>query len=156
MRKSLIFVGVAVVALIAIAVAGGHWGYTARSRVSEVILSMSPLRTAVTNRCVSGTLTTGLTQTSLGFPELYKPGPHVQSIRVHVESPQRARIIATLEDIRSDTRPFWMAPEISAGAILELEVRCQNRIAETVVGAATTVPDKHLPSSHHRPRSRPP
>jgi len=125
---------------------------TARAKIAEVALESSSVVTALTDHCVAQTLVAGMSHESLGLPDPYKPGRYTRNLVVRVESPQRALVISNLEDINSDFSVLWSTLAIPAGAILEIEVQCNDGVPFRAPGKGTTVPTMYLPQSL-RPRN---
>ena len=124
---------------------------TARAKISEVALESSSVITTLINHCQAGTLVAGMSHEFLGLPDLYQPGRYTQKLVVRVESPQRALIISTVEDIHNDFFALWSTLAIPAGAILEREIQCNEGVPFLAPGKGTTIPEKYLPQSL-RPR----
>ena len=159
-RKKWIGVGVALLALVVLVFIflGGGYGYTARALVARAFLSMSEARSPLMDHCRSGTLSSSLDHAALGLPKQYGPDPDIQNLVVRVKSPREAHIAAVLREIRSDMRRtwfFWKEPEIPAGAILAIEIFCEDRVPKMALGAETTVPTRYLPSALLATRSAP-
>jgi hypothetical protein len=119
---------------------------TARAKISEVLLESSSVTTKLIDHCEAGTLVAGMSHESLGLPDPYKPGRYTQKLVVNVDSPQRARVTRTLEDIHSDFSVIWSTLAIPAGAIVETEVQCNDGVPFRAPGKGTTVPKMYLPT----------
>ena len=125
---------------------------TASAKISEAILESHEAISKIVDECEAGTLVAGMTHESLGLPDPYPPGRYTQKLVARVDDPQRARVTSTLGDIYSDFSVIWSTLAIPAGAILEIEVQCNDGVPFRALGKGTTVPEMYLPSSL-RPRS---
>lgn len=126
---------------------------TPKAKIAEVFLYMSTARTELAERCSQGVLSGGMTHKSLGFPDPYKPGPHVKYITVQIENPERYLVSASLEDIYLDMR-FWKTLVIPAGARIVLQGTCAGKVVKWVLHETTTVPNKYLPARYSSSEQR--
>jgi hypothetical protein len=117
---------------------------TATAKISEVFLYMVPVRSELAERCSQGTLSRGMTHTSLGFPDPYNPGPLVKYVTVQVANPERVFISASLEDIYFDLL-VWKTLRIPAGARIVLQGTCDKKVLAWTL-QETTVPNRYLPT----------
>ena len=125
---------------------------TAGAKIAEASMWSRTAINKLVEHCEAGTLVGGMSHEALGLENPLKPGAYIQKVVVHVESPQRAVVTSTLEDITTDFSIVWSSVAIPAGATIETEFQCNDKQWTYGAGKGTTVPVKYLPSSL-RPRS---
>lgn len=124
---------------------------TPHSKIAEVFLSVSTLRTSLAERCTDGALSAGMTHESLGLPDPYKPDRFVKYVTVQVETPERFLVSAYLEDIFLDIL-FWKELRIPEGAKIVWQGSCIAKVFNWEL-RETTVPSKYLPAPYRTAKS---
>jgi hypothetical protein len=125
---------------------------TAGAKIAEASMWSRTGINKLVEHCEAGTLVAGMSHEALGLDETAKPGQYIQKMVVVVDSPQRARVITTLDDITNDLSVIWSSVAVPAGAVIETEFQCDDKKWTYGAGKGTTVPVRYLPSSL-RPRT---